>query len=86
MFMLSGKLINIFETPKGKDKDGHEYGGDFKLQILHENTLRNGEKRADLVELTVSDTLPYKDKLNATVSVPVAVSVWQGKLSVRAAP
>ena len=84
--MLSGKLINIFETPKGKDKDGHEYGGDFKLQILHENTLRNGEKRADLVELTVSDTLPYKDKLNATVSVPVAVSVWQGKLSVRAAP
>ena len=38
MFMLSGKLINIFETPKGKTKDGEEYGGDFKLQILHENT------------------------------------------------
>jgi hypothetical protein len=85
MFMLSGKLINIFETPKGKDKDGQEYGGDFKLQILHENTLRNGEKRADLVELTVSDTSPYKDKLNATVSVPVAVSVWQGRLSVKSA-
>ena len=85
MFMLSGKLINIFETPKGKDKDGQEYGGDFKLQILHENTLRNGEKRADLVELTVSDTTPYRDKLNAPVSVPVAVSVWQGKLSVKAA-
>ena len=58
MFILSGTLINIFETPKGKDKDGQEYGGDFKLQILHENTLRNGEKRADLVELTVSDTSP----------------------------
>ena len=43
MFILSGTLINIFETPKGKDKDGQEYGGDFKLQILHENTLRNGE-------------------------------------------
>lgn len=85
MFILSGTLINIFETPKGKDKDGQEYGGDFKLQILHENTLRNGEKRADLVELTVSDTSPYKEKLNAPVSVPVAVSVWQGKLSVRAA-
>jgi hypothetical protein len=85
MFMLSGKLINIFETPKGKTKEGEEYGGDFKLQILHENTLRNGEKRADLVELTVSDTTPYQDKLNATVNVPVAVSVWQGKLSVKAA-
>ena len=55
------------------------------MQILHENTLRNGEKRADLVELTVSDTSPYNEKLNAPVSVPVAVSVWQGKLSVRAA-
>ena len=85
MFMLSGKLINIFETPKGKTKDGEEYGGDFKLQILHENTLRNGEKRADLVELAVSDTTPYRDKLNATVEVPVAVSVWQGRLSVKAA-
>ena len=61
MFILSGTLINIFETPKGKDKDGQEYGGDFKLQILHENTLRNGEKRwSDLVELTVSDTSPTR--------------------------
>ena len=85
MFMLSGKLMNIFETPKGKTKEGEEYGGDFKLQILHENTLRNGEKRADLVELAVSDTTPYRDKLNATVNVPVAVSVWQGRLSVKAA-
>lgn len=85
MFVLTGTLINIFETPKGKTKDGDEYGGDSRLQILHENTLRNGEKRADLVELTVSDTSPYTDKLNASVSVPVAISVWQGKLSVRAA-
>ncbi len=85
MFVLTGTLINIFETPKGKTKDGDEYGGDSRLQILHENTLRNGEKRADLVELTVSDTSPYNDKLNASVSVPVAISVWQGKLSVRAA-
>ena len=86
MFILSGTLINIFESEKGKnERRRKEYGGDFKLQILHENTLRNGEKRADLVELTVSDTSPYKEKLNAPVSVPVAVSVWQGKLSVRAA-
>ena len=85
MFILSGTLINILKPRKAKRKKAKEYGGDFKLQILHENTLRNGEKRADLVELTVSDTSPYKEKLNAPVSVPVAVSVWQGKLSVRAA-
>ena len=85
MFVLEGTLINVFQTPKGKTKDGEEYGGDSRIQVLHENTLKNGEKRVDLVELTVSDTSPYKEKLNAPVSVPVAVSVWQGKLSVRAA-
>ena len=53
--------------------------------MLHENTLKNGEKRVDLVELTVDDVHPYADKLNSPVSVPVSVSVWQGKLIVRAA-
>ena len=45
MFILSGTLINIFETPKGKDKDGQEYGGDFKLQILHENAQKRRKTR-----------------------------------------
>lgn len=85
MFLLQGTLINIFETPKGTTKDGEAYGGDSKIQVLHENTLKNGEKRMDLVELAVGDTQPYQDRLNKPVSVPVAVSVWQGKLSVRAA-
>ena len=85
MFVLKGTLINVFQTPKGKTKDGEEYGGDSRIQVLHENTLKTGEKRVDLVELTVDDVHPYADKLNSPVSVPVSVSVWQGKLSVRAA-
>lgn len=84
MFVLHGKLINVFETPKGKSKDGEEYGGETKIQVLHENTLRNGEKRADLVELAVGDVSPYVGKLNALVSVSVSLSVWQGKLVIRA--
>ena len=36
MFVLQGKLLNIFETPKGKSKDGENYGGDDKIQILSE--------------------------------------------------
>ena len=85
MFVLKGSLINVFQTPKCKTKDGEEYGGDSRIQVLHENTLKNGEKRVDLVELTVDDVHPYADKLNSLVSVPVSVSVWQGKLIVRAA-
>lgn len=84
MFVLKGTLINVFETPKGKTKEGEDYGGEDRIQVLHENTLKNGEKRMDLVDLTVGDVAPYMDKLNAPISVPVAISVWQGKLSVKA--
>ena len=84
MFLLKGTLINVFETPKGKTKEGEDYGGEDRIQVLHENTLKNGEKRMDLVDLTVGDVSPYMDKLNTPISVPVAISVWQGKLSVKA--
>lgn len=85
MFVLEGKLINIFETPKGKTKDGEEYGGEDRIQVMHETMLRNGDKRVDLVDLAVDDVAPYREKLNGLVRVPVAISVWQGKLSVKAA-
>lgn len=85
MFVLQGKLINIFETPKGKTKDGESYGGDDRIQVMHETTLSNGEKRVDLVDLTVKDVAPYRDKVNAPISIPVAISVWQGKLTIKAA-
>ena len=29
MFILSGTLINIFETPKGKTKEGEEYAAEI---------------------------------------------------------
>ena len=44
MLVLEGILINVFETPKGVTKDGKEYGGESKIQVMYENTLANGEK------------------------------------------
>jgi hypothetical protein len=84
MFVLQGKLINIFETPKGKTKDGESYGGEDKIQVMHETALKNGEKRVDLVDLVVSDLSQYRDKLNSPVSIQVSLSVFQGKLLIRA--
>ena len=83
MFVLVGKLINIFETPKGTTKDGEKYGGDDRIQVMHEISLSNGAKRVDLVDLKVPDVVPYRDKLNALIRVPVAIGVYQGKLSIK---
>ena len=85
MYWLEGQLLNVFETPKGVTKEGEKYGGDNKIQVLHENTLKNGAKRSDLVELTVEDVSPYIDKIGHDISVPVSISVWNGKLSVKVA-
>lgn len=83
MFVLEGTLINIFETPKGTTKDGEKYGGDDRIQVMHEISLSNGAKRVDLVDLKVPDVVPYRDKLNTVIRVPVAISVYQGKLSIK---
>ena len=57
-------MINVFETPKGVTKDGKEYGGESKIQVMYENTLANGEKRTEMETLTVADTsLPQQEKL-----------------------
>ena len=70
MLVLEGILINVFETPKGVTKDGKEYGGESKIQVLYENTLANGEKRTEMETLTVADTspLPQQEKLACACS------------------
>ena len=84
MLVLEGILINVFETPKGVTKDGKEYGGESKIQVMYENTLANGEKRTEMETLTVFDTSPYLGKKNASVCVPVAINVYQGKAYLKA--
>lgn len=83
-YILHGKLMNTFETPKGINKEGKEYGGELKIQILSETKLPNGSIRADMETLTVPDLTPYNGKINQSVSVPVAINVFQGKLFVKA--
>ena len=58
MLVLEGTLINVFETPKGVTKDGKEYGGESKIQVMYENKLANGEIRTEMETLTVADTSP----------------------------
>jgi len=82
MLTLNGKVANIYESPRGVNKTtGEAFGGQHRIQIMCENTLQNGEKRIELVDLTIDDVAPYRQKLGQPVSVPVGVYVAGNKPS-----
>jgi len=80
MLTLNGTVANIYESPKGVNKEtGETFGGQHRIQVMCENTLRNGEKRIELVDLSVDDVTPYRESLGTPVRVPVGVYVVAGK-------
>lgn len=80
MLTLNGTVANIYEAPKGVNKEtGEAYGGQHRIQVMCENTLKNGEKRIELVDLSVDDVTPYREAIGKPVRVPVGVYVASGK-------
>lgn len=75
MLTLNGKIINVFETPTGTNKEGKAYGGLNRIQIMAENELQNGQKRVDLVNLTVDTISDFKPLIGQMVRIPVGVFV-----------
>jgi hypothetical protein len=73
MLSMTGKVIHVFESPKGERKDGTEYGGQDKVQILGENLLPNGETRFGLIDLTAHDSKPFRDFQGKDVSIPIGI-------------
>jgi hypothetical protein len=75
MLTLNGQIINVFETPTGKGRDGNTYGGQHRIQIMAENELQNGQKRVELVNLTVDSISQFKSLVGQMVRIPVGVFV-----------
>jgi endonuclease V-like protein UPF0215 family len=74
MLTLNGTIINVFQAPKGVSrKTGEEYGGQDRVQVMAENILQNGEKRVELVDLTVENPKAYTPHQGKRVRVPVGV-------------
>lgn len=79
MLLLVGQVMNVFESPKGTNKEtGEAFGGQPRVQIMAENELQNGEKRLDLVNLTVEDEKLYKGLTGQRVAVPVGAYISKG--------
>ncbi len=75
MLTLTGQLIHSFKSPTGETKEGRQYGGDYKIQVLGELDLPNGESRRDLITLTAHDISKYAEFQGKEISVPVGVFV-----------
>lgn len=84
MFTVTGLLVNIFKTPEGKNSDGDTYGGDYKIQVMGEIPLPNGETRHEMIDLKVPDLdvfSTYKTFLNARITVPIgAIAMAKNKI------
>lgn len=83
MFSITGRLTNIFEQPGGQGKDGKAYPAISKAQIMGNVVLKNGEKRIELLTLSVPpNRLPeLKACLNTDVTLPCGIFVSGGRIT-----
>ena len=71
MLLLSGQVFNVFRTDKKTTKDGDEYGGDDKVQLLTETKLENGTVKKDVFDLKVPDGSIFEKQISHEVRIPV---------------
>ena len=72
MLTLKGQLINTFVQPKG-ERDGKEFGGQDKIQIIGDVELPDGGKRVDMFTLTTHDIHSFEPHVGKHITVPVGV-------------
>jgi len=73
MFQLTGKVVNVFVSPKGLNrKTGEEYGGQDKVQIMGQVPLQDGQFKMELVDLTTEQGEVIKKFEGQEVRCPVA--------------
>ena len=73
MLLMTGQLLNVFRTPVGINKEGKEFGGKDKIQILGSETLQNGETQNKLIDLSCHDVAAFEPHLGKQVTFPVGV-------------
>lgn len=81
MLQISGKVINLFTVEGGKDKDGKDYAERYKVQLLGNVAMPNGDVKMDLMDLTVEDLNDWTAYQNKEVSIEIgAFSPGKGSI------
>lgn len=71
MLTLNGTVWNVFQTDKKVNKDGEEYGGVWKVQLMADVPNENGTFETQVVNLKTKNTEWYKANEKKQVLVPV---------------
>lgn len=80
MLTMNGQLLNIFTSPVAVNKEGKEYGGQNKIQILGDVVLENGETKKDMFTLTAHDISDFHGLEGKNVSVPIGLFAQQNSI------
>jgi len=76
MLIIKAKLLHIFTSADYVNKEtGETSQGKVKLQLLAQTTLKNGEVKNELIDISIpkADYEKYKSKIGSTVEVPVGI-------------
>ena len=71
MLQITGQVVNLFTLDAGKDKDGKEFGERYKVQLMGNVALPNGDAKYDLMDLTVDDLTDWVGLKGKVVSIDV---------------
>ena len=82
MLILKAKLLHIYTSADYKNDKGEIIAGKVKLQLLAQTTLRNGEVKNELIDISIpkDDYEKYKSKIGSTVEVPIGI-IAKGKVT-----
>jgi len=79
MLTLNGTVLNVYDNPQRTDKKtGEIIPATSRVQLQAENTLQNGQKRIELIDLKVTNAEIFRKLLNRPVRVPVGVFATTG--------
>jgi hypothetical protein len=71
MLQLTGKVINVFTQEGGTGKDGTEYSERYKVQLMGERALPNGDIQMDLMDLTINDLSDWNELEGKDISIDI---------------
>lgn len=71
MLQLAGKVINLFTLEAGTDREGKEYAERYKVQLLGDVAMPNGDIKHDLMDLTVDDLSDWTGLQGKAVTIDV---------------